>query len=61
MNRIRLLSGLLALILLGCGAVIFLDQRGAFGGGTAGHPGVSTPANPGTPLPSSGDGYGDLR
>ncbi|SMB96029.1 hypothetical protein [Deinococcus hopiensis] len=62
MTRARLLGGLLALILLVCGAVIFLDQRGAFGDRDAAS--VSTPALQGDPPPastSSVDGYGDLK
>lgn len=60
MNRARLLGGLLGLILIACGAVIFLDQRGAFGPRDAAS--VSVPGIQGDPPPAStGDGYGDLK
>ncbi|PNY81718.1 hypothetical protein [Deinococcus koreensis] len=63
MNRSRVIGLLLFVILLGCVAVIALDQLGMFGGPQT----VSAPAsNPATPnplpgTPSTGDGYGDLK
>lgn len=64
MNRSRLIGTLLTLILLGCVAVIVMDQMGLFSGSQT----VTTPANnnPGTDTttpgtPSTGDGYGDLK
>lgn len=69
MSRARLLGGLLALILLGCGAVIVLDQQGAFGDRSAPPAQGTTPLAPETvptdtsaPAdPGSGSGYGDLK
>ncbi|THF70755.1 hypothetical protein E7T06_06395 [Deinococcus sp. Arct2-2] len=63
MSRSRVVGGLLALILLGCGVTIFLDQNGAFGDTPAS---VVNPVNtPGTPTPqpdtSGADGYGELK
>lgn len=64
MNRARVLGVLLALILLGCGVVIFLDQRGAFGNtSTSSTVSNSTSSNgtpPATDSPND-DGYGNLR
>ena len=65
MNRARLISVLLGLILVACAAVIYLDQQGQFGNTSVGTPSapVTTPA-PTTPAPanpSSGSGYGDLK
>ena len=63
MNRSRVIGILLFVILLGCVAVIALDQLGMFGGSQS----VSTPSNtPATPnplpgTPPIGDGYGDLK
>lgn len=63
MNRSRLISILLFVILLGCVAVIALDQLGMFGGPQTVNAPASPPATP-TPLPgtpSTSDGYGDLK
>ncbi|EYB66966.1 hypothetical protein DEIPH_ctg056orf0006 [Deinococcus phoenicis] len=61
MTRARVLGALLALILLVCGVVIYLDQRGAFGETSASGPGPATaPLTPNPP--ASGDpGYGELK
>ncbi|MFC4424701.1 hypothetical protein [Deinococcus navajonensis] len=64
MSRARLLGGLLALILLGCAAVIVLDQQGAFGRqeGATNDPGaVSVPAASPPAEPEGTGGYGDLK
>ncbi len=64
MTRSRIVGSLLALILLACGAVIFLDQNGAFGSPpqSVNTPVPITPDNS-APLPdtSTSDGYGELR
>ncbi|MFB9991692.1 hypothetical protein ACFFLM_06895 [Deinococcus oregonensis] len=64
MSRSRVIGGLLALILLGCGAAIFLDQNGAFGN-TSQSINVPSPVDPGTSAPqpdtSTSDGYGELK
>lgn len=63
MSRSRVIGGLLALILLGCGVAIYLDQSGAFGDTPA--PVVNPVGTPGTPAPlpdtSGSDGYGELK
>lgn len=62
MTRARVLGALLALVLLGCGVVIFLDQRGAFGGTGTTTTGSNTPGpTPPATDSSNDDGYGDLR
>lgn len=66
MSRSRVVGGLLALILVVCGAVIYLDQNGTFGDTST--PVVNpvdtstTPTSP-APLPdtSTSDGYGELK
>ncbi|GGL17245.1 hypothetical protein [Deinococcus radiotolerans] len=62
MNRSARIGGLLALILLICGAVIVLDQTRTQTG-AASTPATGTPATgTSTPTPpSSNDGYGDLK
>lgn len=63
MSRSRVVGGLLALILVVCGAVIYLDQNGAFGNTSTPvvNP-VDTSTTP-APLPdtSTSDGYGELK
>lgn len=63
MNRSRVIGILLFVVLLGCVAVIALDQLGIFGGPqTVNAPGPTPPAPsplPGTP--PADDGYGELR
>jgi hypothetical protein len=61
MTRARVLTAVLAAILLLCAAAIYLDQQGFFGGeATVSTP--STPIIPATPPnPTSGDGYGELK
>lgn len=63
MKRSRLIGILLSLILLGCVAVIVLDQMGLFGGSQTVSAPASPPASPGQlpGTPSTGDGYGDLK
>lgn len=64
MSRSRVIGGLLALILLACGAVIFLDQNGAFGtpSQSVTLPSPITPDAPAPlPDPSTSDGYGELK
>ncbi|MFC4639931.1 hypothetical protein [Deinococcus hohokamensis] len=65
MSRARLLGGLLALILLGCAAVIVLDQQGAFGSpaATSASSADTVTAPAGTPAggTESTGGYGDLK
>lgn len=63
MNRSRLISGVLVVILLVCGVVIFLDQNGVFSGSNSGsRPPVTAPSGqPTTAPPTTGDGYGDLK
>ena len=61
MNRSARIGGLLALILLICGAVIVLDQTRAHDSTSPGAGTTNTaPAQTTTP-PSSNDGYGDLK
>ncbi|UQN07510.1 hypothetical protein [Deinococcus sp. QL22] len=64
MSRSRVIGGLLALILLACGAVIFLDQNGAFGT-TSQSVTTPSPITPDAPAPlpdtSTSDGYGELK
>jgi len=64
MSRSRVVGGLLALILVVCGAVIYLDQNGAFGDTSTPvvNP-VDTSTTAPTPLPdtSTSDGYGELK
>ena len=62
MTRSRVIGLVLFVILLGCVAVIALDQLGLFGGAQT----VNAPATPTAPTPlpgtpSTGDGYGDLK
>lgn len=70
MSRARVLTAVLAAILLLCAAAIYLDQQGFFGGEAT----VSTPASPvspsspATPVPpatppgtTTGEGYGELK
>ena len=64
MTRARVLTAVLAAILLICAAAIYLDQQGFFGGGNT----VSTPSTPSAPAtpatpPSTtnSDGYGELK
>ncbi|CAM3997513.1 hypothetical protein [Deinococcus marmoris] len=67
MTRARVLTAVLAAILLLCAAAVYLDQQGFFGGESA----VSTPTQPATPAQRStpaappdttnGDGYGELK
>ena len=63
MNRSRIIGILLFVILLGCVAVIALDQLGLFGGPQTVRAPANTPATPnqlpGTP--ATDDGYGDLK
>lgn len=60
MRRARVLGTLLVLILLVCGGVIYLDQRGAFGESSPGQ--ATTPASSGTTTSTSDDpGYGELK
>ncbi len=71
MNRARLISTLLGLILLACAAVIYLDQRGTFGNTSAGTPPPASteitptsPTNTTTPVPAQptdSSGYGGLK
>lgn len=66
-SRAKMLIGALLSILLVCAALIFLDQKGAFGGGNSGgtRPTINTPSGGAaptpTPQPSSGGGFGDLK
>ena len=66
MTRARVLTAILAAILLLCAAAIYLDQQGFFGGPTLSTPSpASSPATPSTPATppdsSNGDGYGELK
>ncbi|MDV6373004.1 hypothetical protein [Deinococcus arenicola] len=70
-TRARVLTAVLAAILLVCAAAVYLDQQGFFEGRTT----VSTPVQPTTPAQppapaappttptntSTGDGYGELK
>ncbi|GBF07319.1 hypothetical protein DAERI_130149 [Deinococcus aerius] len=60
MRRARVLGTLLVLILLICGGVIYLDQRGALGASSPGQT-TATPATPSTSTPSDDPGYGELK
>ena len=66
MTRARVLTAVLAAILLLCAAAVYLDQQGFFGGRAT----VSTPSIPTTPVKpppatppntTNGDGYGELK
>ncbi len=61
MRRARVLGTLLVLILLVCGGVIYLDQRGAFGKSSTGQ--ATNSASSGTNTTSTPDdpGYGELK
>ncbi len=70
MTRARVLTAVLAAILLLCAAAVYLDQQGFFDGGTT----ISTPDKPAQPVTptapvtpatspatTNGDGYGELK
>ncbi len=66
MTRARVLTAVLAAILLLCAAAVYLDQQGFFGGDTLSTPARSsspiTPSTPATPPDdANGDGYGELK
>lgn len=60
MRRARLLGTLLVLILLICGGVIYLDQRGAWGTSTPSQT-TATPTAPSTSTTTGDPGYGELK
>lgn len=63
MTRARVLTAVLAAILLLCAAAIYLDQQGFFDASTVSAPLKPSPAaTPATPVDTtSGDGYGELK
>ncbi|WP_221091060.1 hypothetical protein [Deinococcus aquaedulcis] len=60
MNRAARIGALLALILVVCGVVIVLDQRGATAGSPPAGP-AATPATSAPATPQDPGGYGGLK